>query len=375
MLDHDDAPEQRELNTIRILARALRWAGLAAGGLIAVAALVRVPQIGAEGSAPAADLFGIIAWVVGGIALAVLFLAMAEGLQRLDELPGRFEPRRSSGSFWPEIGSADSSFARPGIDSLQAETLIELIRELRDISLLSDQERAKRLEAQSRSLAADLEREVPALLREHKWREARRRVQEARTRYPNAPQFEALEQQIEAARSAVENRDIEHAERQISDLFALEAWDRAAEVVRELLERHPDSARANALATSVRIRYEKSQAEQRARLMAQAQEATRERDWNVALRAAMTLIDRYPKSVEAESLRLQIPVLQANAEIQTRQRIEARIRELVKERRYDEAVRMAHEVITRYPNSPQAEALRAQIPKLEERAAAMSRSV
>ena len=107
--------------------------------------------------------------------------------------------------------------------------------------------------------------------------------------------------------------------------------------------------------------------------MAQAQEAANRREWKTALSLALTVIQRFPKSPEAQALRMQLPTLRENAEIQARQRMEAEIRDLIKARRFDEALRITDELIQQYPNSPQAAVLREQLPRLEEKAAAMGR--
>ena len=250
------------------------------------------------------------------------------------------------------------------------DEMVVLLREVRDISLLNDSQRTKRLEAQSRAAVEVLLREVPVLLREHNWIEARNRVQEARERFPNIPDWDAMERQIEQMRSQVEQHDMEAAERQITDLTTLGAWDRVADVVRELLQRHPGSVKAIELAQRVRATRNKVEVEQRGRLMAQAQEATNRRDWRAAYSLALQLIERYPKSPDAQALRLQLPTLRENAEIQTRQKLESEIRELVRNHRYHDAIRIAGDVIQQYPNSPQADALREQLPKLQERALA-----
>jgi len=216
-----------------------------------------------------------------------------------------------------------------------------------------------------------LQREVPLLLQEHNWIEARRRVQQARERFPHLKEWDRLEKQIEQMRAQVETRDIEDAERQIKDLTSLGAWDRVAEVVKALLERHPDSAKANELARRLRDQRHKAEAEQRARLMAQAQEATNKREWKAALAAANALIQRFPQSPEAQALRLQLPTLQENAEIQTRKQIENEISELIKQRRFEEALRLTHDLINQYPDSPQATKAREMLPKLEEKVASM----
>jgi hypothetical protein len=172
-------------------------------------------------------------------------------------------------------------------------------------------------------------------------------------------------------RAQVESHDIDAAQRQIEDLASLGAWDRVAEVLNELLQRHPESAKANELAQKIRTQRNKAVAEQRARLMAQAQDATNAREWKKALHLATTVCQRFPRSPEAQALRMQLPTLQENAEIQIRQHMESEIRDLIKEQRYDEALRIAHELLQQYPDSPQAAVLREQLPRLEERAAAM----
>lgn len=256
------------------------------------------------------------------------------------------------------------------IPSHTLDEMVVLLREVRDISLLNDSQRTKRLEAQSRAAVEVLLREVPVLLREHNWIEARNRVQEARERFPNIPDWDAMERQIEQMRSQVEQHDLEAAERQIADLTTLGAWDRVADVVRELLQRHPGSVKAIELAQRVRATRNKVEVEQRGRLMAQAQDATNKRDWRAAYSLALQMIERYPKSPDAQALRLQLPTLRENAEIQTRQKLESEIRELVRNHRYPDAIRIAGDVIQQYPNSPQADALREQLPKLQERALA-----
>jgi outer membrane protein assembly factor BamD (BamD/ComL family) len=372
MLETDGPADQNSISRSRVVALLLEAGGI----LFALAslgwALVRFLEISRREAVRAEDVLTTLALLLGGLVAGLLMWGVAELIRKLEALPdlmsGNPGRLRAIESLTPAAAPA------PLLSEAQGATIVELLREVRDISLLTPEERTKRLETAGRALAAELEREVPRLLREHRWREARKRVQEARERFPTFPQFEQLEKQIETMRAEMESRDVEQAERQIHDLSALEAWERAAEVVRELLERHPDSEKANALAAVVRMKYEKSQAEQRARLMAHAQEQVRQRDWQGALQTANTIVQRYPKSPEAEALRLQIPTLAENAEIQIRQRLEAHIRALIRERRYDAALQSANELIDRYPNSPQAEALRAQLPKLRERVAAMAGS-
>jgi hypothetical protein len=250
----------------------------------------------------------------------------------------------------------------------QLAELAVLLREVRDISLLTQEERTIRLRAQAEETARELERAVPELLRSHNWIEARRRVQLARERFPAQPTWDALERRIDEVRAGVEQQDVETARRQVNDLAALGAWERAFDVVRELVERHPENEAARELSHLVQAERGKADAEQRSRLMAQVQEAVQRREWSAALSAANALIRQYPTSAEARALRLDLPTLAENNEIQQRKRIEAEITQLTRARRYNEALHLARDLIERYPRSPQAAVLRQKLPQLEARA-------
>jgi hypothetical protein len=296
-----------------------------------------------------------------------LVMGVAELLSRVDTIV------KNDATVIANTAAAAAARAMPTNSAMAADKLDEmtlLLREMRDITLLNDSQRTKRLEAQGRAAVEVLLREVPVLLREHNWIEARARVQEARERYPHVPEWDAMERQIEQMRAQVEQHDIEAAERQINDLTALGAWDRIGDVMRELIQRHPDSVKVNELAQKIRAMRNKAEVELRSRLMTQAQESTNKRDWKSAYSLALQIIERYPRSPDAQALRLQLPTLRENAEVQARQRMETEIREFVRMQRFGDAIRVGHEMIQQYPHSPQAEALRAQLPKLQERAVA-----
>jgi hypothetical protein len=57
--------------------------------------------------------------------------------------------------------------------------------------------------------------------------------------------------------------------------------------------------------------------------------------------------------------------LTKNAEIEHRRELETKYKGLIEERKFAEALALAREVITTYPDSPQARAMKEQIPHLE----------
>jgi tetratricopeptide (TPR) repeat protein len=371
MADYDDFDERGELTRSRRIEAWLEYGGwvvMVATAGWGIYAIVQISQ--AEESSTRA-LLATLAKMLAGIWAGVALRAGAVIIRHLVALEQATEQTAAA--------YRDSAVGRPGApesskslgDADTLDELVVLMREVRDISLLTEEQRSLRLQAQGKAVLNLLQREVPVLLREHNWIEARNRVEEARERFPSFSEWDTLEEGIEQMRTQVEAHDIEAAQRQIDDLTSLGAWDRVAEVLNELLERHPDSVKANELAQGLRAQRHQAEAEQRARLMAQAQEASNAREWKEALNLATSLIQRYPKSPEAQALRMQLPTLQENAEIQIRQRMEAEIRDLIKEQRFDEALRITHELLQQYPDSPQASVLREQLPRLEERATAM----
>jgi hypothetical protein len=370
MADYDEFNERSGLSRPGLVGAALEYAGWLVIAVAVIGGIYSLIQISGAEELTANAVLATLATMFGGIVAGVALWGLAEMIRRLLAVQQAAE-RVAAQRDWAASRAGRAQAASSEEDSAALSELVVLLREVRDISLLTEEQRSLRLEAQGKAALSHLQREVPLLLREHNWIEARNRVEEARERFPTFGEWDELEKQIEQMRAQVEARDIEAAERQINDLAALGAWDRVAEVLKELLERHPDSVKANELAQHVRAQRHRAEAEQRARLMAQAQEATNNREWKAAWTAATTLIQRFPRSPEAQALRMQLPTLQENAEIQARQNMEKEIRELIKEQRFEEAVRVAHELLDQYPDSPQAAVLREQLPRLEERASAL----
>ncbi|MCG3127530.1 MAG: hypothetical protein CHACPFDD_02392 [Phycisphaerae bacterium] len=363
---HDAASPPESLSRARLIAASLEFIAI----LLGLASIVWAGQrLWTISQAQPIDTGAALSSVLGlaaALAGSVLLWGVGEAVRRIDALHRALssylgQPRElrviSSGE--PQKGSAS--------DRLLAE-LVTLTREARDISLLTEAQRAARLDMQGEALAHRMEQEVPELLRGHNWFEASKRVEAARQRFPGMPIWDSLHAQIETVRAQVEAKDVDGATRQIDELVALGAWDRVQDVLNDLLERHPRSAGALDLARRIRAQRDKAESEIRMRLMAQAQGHADRREWQEALSAARALIQRFPRSAESEALRQQLPTLEANSEIRARQQMEANYRQHVAQRRFADALRLAQQIIERYPSSPQAEALREQIPKLEERA-------
>lgn len=371
MADYRDTETEGELNRTRIIGVVIDVAAWFVAATALGWGVYGVSQLAA--GSPRVDLMTLVLVFMAMLGGAALLWGVAELIRRMSVLQALRELSAAREPGTVVVRSGGDGGGLTNEDSDRLNELVVLMREVRDISLLSEDQRRMRLEAQGKAVLAVTMREVPVLLREHNWIEARRRVQNALERFPMFQEWAALEQQIEQMRTQVEQHDIEAAERQIQDLKSLGAHDRVTEVVEELLERHPESMRAHTLAQRIREERARTEAEHRARLLANVQELANRRDWEHAMERANQLIRDFPKSTEAQSLRLDLPRLRENAEIQARKRLESEYAALVRDHQYDLAAELARQVIERYPQSPQAAAMREQLPKLQQRLALATR--
>jgi len=208
--------------------------------------------------------------------------------------------------------------------------------------------------------------QVHALTAKGDFAQAGEVAESLRRKYPKETWAEELVVEVERAREQHEAEDVNSYTKQVEDLISISAWERARQLVQQLIERHPDAAQARQLLLRVEKRHRAFQIEQMRRMNAEIQRYANERKWEEALAAAKAFLARFPHSEDAETLKLQVPTLEANAQIEVRQRLEAEIMECAKQGRYIEAAQLARKVIEQYPESPQAQVLRSQLNRLEE---------
>ena len=109
--------------------------------------------------------------------------------------------------------------------------------------------------------------------------------------------------------------------------------------------------------------------DQRQRLYGEVQRNADARRWGQALDAATQLVETHPGSGEADSAGAMLTTLKDNARIEEVRGLRDHIRDMIKRRRYAEAVEVARDVMQRFPDSQAAVDLIDQIGLLEKLAA------
>ena len=254
--------------------------------------------------------------------------------------------------------------ASPGSGDLSE--VLHLLRELRELYLLPEDERRRRAAELAENELARAESEVHYFITEGDFARALSAARLIAARRPDDLRATELVQEVEAARQQREADDFAGITREINDLISMSAWSQARKLAQELQVKRPDDPEARQLMLRIEREYRISQDEQRRRLYAEVQRFVSRKRWEEAKAAANAFVERFAGSDDAEAVRLQMPTLELNAEIETRQRLEAEIMVLVKHGRYIDATALARRVIEQYPDSPQADALRQQIGRLEE---------
>ena len=237
--------------------------------------------------------------------------------------------------------------------------VLSLLGEIRDLTLVSPEERkpvSERVRAHRERRAAEM---IVEAINVRQLGRARLLLSEASAAYGSSPTLERLAEKIQEADVRNESLDYARTRRLVEEVIGEGNWALAEEYAHGVYCDHSDSARCRKLWDDAR----------RARLHAHVQESANHHHWNEALAAAEEFLERFPESVEAEALSEQIATLRANAEIQQRKHYEDRFKELISGKQYEEALRIARHVIEHFPGSPQATALRAQVPVLQKRLA------
>jgi outer membrane protein assembly factor BamD (BamD/ComL family) len=90
------------------------------------------------------------------------------------------------------------------------------------------------------------------------------------------------------------------------------------------------------------------------------------RTWRLALTGAQKLLGKYPTHQRAQQLRQQLRTIHENADIEERQEAEVQIQEMIRAGQFRDAIDLAEDVIRRFPGSPQAEAIEAMLPRLQD---------
>jgi|GEM_PF-2238467 len=157
--------------------------------------------------------------------------------------------------------------------------------------------------------------------------------------------------------------------KRIEDMMSVAQFARAEKLAQALLAAIPDNSDAEDLLDTVRRESSAFRSEQQSRLFGEFQRWTESRQWIKAMAVGQQLLDKYPASGEAQKVAASMSTVQKNAHFEEARALRDRIRNLIKRKRYSEAVEIADDLIHRFPSTQVAKQLRTLLPDLKRRSA------
>ena len=248
--------------------------------------------------------------------------------------------------------------------------MIGALKEISENVMLSPEQRERKQARAAMEAASVLVRAFEQHLANGAWHRARLVLEQIEERVPDLPDLTGLRARLADESVSAECRDVAAASQQVREWIDVGDWDRARNTVEDLLLKHPRCSEAQTLLDEVEQQHRQRLEKEKADLYDGIGKASSDRRWSTALSAAKELISRFPESNEAQAVRAQMQVIRDNAEIQYRHEVEEQIKHLIGRREYIDAVAAARDLISHYPGSPQAQALAPQMPRLEQLAAA-----
>lgn len=241
------------------------------------------------------------------------------------------------------------------------------MRELIEISLLPESERAARAELHRRQRLSSIKSRIQQVLAAGQYGPLEALVHELEA-FQGDAEAESIRLGAWAARDAALAEAVAKLSDSTATMISVGQWQQAFAAVQEQLLRFPQQAELIAIRKRVEHEYHAWREVAANRLYAQVRDAIDRREWSRALRDAEDMAARFSDHPRGVKIIQQLSTIRDNAEIEHRQQIERDIQQLIRSRRFDDAMQLAEDLIRRYPLSPQAAECRALLPKLEQMA-------
>ncbi|MGH7213867.1 MAG: hypothetical protein ACREIT_03795 [Tepidisphaeraceae bacterium] len=251
---------------------------------------------------------------------------------------------------------------------LPVSRIVELLEDLREVSLMNDTQRQARLQQMRERHRDAAAAQVQRLVAERHWRRAAEGVAALEKDFPGDPAVIRLRTQLDQKRSDAERGGVAELRQKVDGLMAVSSFDEAMTSIDAFLHAFPESVEGQLLHDRVRRERDAFAESTTLRLFDEIKHASERRDWRKAHATASRLLERFPNHARSQGIRQQLDTLRENADVQERKEHEAKVQQLVRSRRFADAVTEAEELVRRFPDSRQAETMNELLPRLREMA-------
>ena len=281
--------------------------------------------------------------VLAGLSGAVLLLSISSIVGMLSSMAARnvrpaLERLEQSLRMLNSLQSRSDHPRDQSSSTLSSAVQQGALEQLRDLTLLDEKQRQRYAAAHwARRKASHLE----AIEREvlvGDWRSAFRRLEELEIVLNDDGDVAAMRERVESEQAARLEEDLRIARARLRHLMGSAMWQQAEDLAESMQVKYPGKEDAARLSDEVRLEREAWERESMDRLFRDITVATERRQWRHAMLAVDEFIRRYPLDPRAEALRLDLPTLQENAAAHERKEQEEHFKDLLKKQRYDDAL-------------------------------------
>ena len=329
-------------------------------GLVMALGPGRVPEHMLQNGVPVALC------VAGGVGLCGILLALMGILDREVSDP---QTRKLLAEIRDHLSRANTSVplvtsetpspgvrpASPMDPSADAARIVHLLEEIRDVSLLDEQQKKARLQQLMTMRRQAAAATIDTLIQEQRWPEAKTTLQQAQISFGDGPELASANNRLLQAVTAAETTAFAELQSKVTELQAVQDWDQVVAESQSFTDRFPDSAPGLEFHASLLTARNQWLDVTGNKLYEDVKQSIEQRTWRRALQTAQQLMSKCPGHHRAKQLEFQMQIIRENADTEQRNAMEARIHELIKAQRLKEAVTLAEDLIKAYPLSPQAQ--------------------
>lgn len=350
---------------------------------LTVALVVGGIDIGRAGGSPEplVPVLQAVGQAVTLIALAAILFALT-GLPRQEagaQLPGdlaeslarlRAAVEAMSHTKSDVPAALDQTMPTPGMEGASSgedlRQILTLLRELRQLAMLSDSQRQELLASTARQRHEQLRTEIDRAVAKGAWGDADAALAAFIGEFPGDGELVALKARLNQERDRAAEPALRQLQERVEDLMAIGSWDRARTLTFQFVQNYPENRAAAQLLEKLEHDAEIARDAAVQRLYQEIKSDIDRRHWRRALAGAQKLMEQSPGHRRAASIREQFATIAENAEIEQRQEMERHIQELLRAKQFAEAIDLAEQLLDRFPASPQAESLQQLLPKIRQ---------
>jgi outer membrane protein assembly factor BamD (BamD/ComL family) len=256
--------------------------------------------------------------------------------------------------------------AEHAIDPEKIDRITEVLHEIRELSLLSDEARRELLSSTLNDRKMQGARDVLELAAKQEWKEALRLLLSLESQFPTDNQVIISRREFDRMHSSAEAESVTTTRDRVDQMLAAGEYDEAVIAATKLVENFPENVQAQALHARAARDREVAGDMGAQRMLDEVRHEVENHSWREALVKANFMLEKYPDNPRTDRLRRQLAAIQENAEIEERQAIEVQIHELIRNRQLREAISLGEGLLRKYPSSPQADSLESMLPRLKQ---------